>query len=232
MLPDPVAVPKVLVIEDDADIRLGCEQAMQLAGIEVLQATSADCAQTILGPGFSGVVVAGMRLPGMDGPQFVQFARGLDVDLPVIVITVPEDVALAGEAMRSGAYDCIEKPFSPEHLVEVVKRALEKRRLTLEVEGLRRRLYHGDDMEAQMTGHCTTDRPPLREGEETLAPGAGQADASPPAGMTLSEAVETFERALIAAELQRQSGNVSRSSEALGVPRTTLHDKMRKYGLN
>jgi two-component system C4-dicarboxylate transport response regulator DctD len=50
-------------------------------------------------------------------------------------------------------------------------------------------------------------------------------------GVTLGEAVEKFERALIAIELERQSGNVARTSEALGVARTTLHDKMRKYGM-
>ena len=49
--------------------------------------------------------------------------------------------------------------------------------------------------------------------------------------MTLNEVVETFERALIVAELLRQSGSVARSSKALGVARTTLHDNMRKYAL-
>ena len=49
----------------------------------------------------------------------------LDPDLPVIMITGHGDVSLAVEAMRSGAYDFIPKPFSPEHLVEVVQRALE-----------------------------------------------------------------------------------------------------------
>ncbi len=58
------------------------------------------------------------------------------------------------------------------------------------------------------------------------------AEAAPQAASRLSEVVETFERALIAAELERQSGNVARSSEALGIARTTLHDKMRKYGLS
>ena len=65
-----------------------------------------------------------------------------------------------------------------------------------------------------------------------IACDTGAAEATPQAGMTLSEAVETFERSLITAELERQSGNVARSSKALGVARTTLHDKMRKYGLN
>lgn len=442
---EPVALPKVLIVEDDANVRLGCEQAMQHAGIEVLAAASVERAQTLLRPKFSGVVVADMALPGMGGLQFLQFAQRLDADMPVIMFTDEGDAALAAEAMLGGAYDFIEKPFSPEHLVKVVKRALEKRRLTLQLECLRRRLGHREDLEARLIGRslqietirrfipdvanadvdvlvlgepgtgkelaarclhdvsrrqkanfvalncgglpemlvdfelfghpqdafpgarkrhagkfecanggtlfiddaetmplgtqskllrvlkeraierpgsdevipvtfrliaastadlkahveegrfladlydrlnvATIDLPPLRERREdipalydhfllmaakrygkpvpNLAPeqlrqltaydwpgnirelrnhadcralgivrDAGAVDATPRPGCTLSQTVETFERALITAELQRQSGNVAKSSEALGVARTTLHDKIRKYGLS
>jgi two-component system C4-dicarboxylate transport response regulator DctD len=50
-------------------------------------------------------------------------------------------------------------------------------------------------------------------------------------GLPLAEAVERFERSLIAAELQRQEGSLARTSEALRIAKTTLHDKIRKYGL-
>jgi two-component system C4-dicarboxylate transport response regulator DctD len=50
-------------------------------------------------------------------------------------------------------------------------------------------------------------------------------------GLSLVEAVDGFERALIAAELQRNQGSLARTSEALKVAKTTLHDKIRKYGL-
>ena len=50
-------------------------------------------------------------------------------------------------------------------------------------------------------------------------------------GLPLAEAVERFERSLIAAELQRQGGSLARTSEALRIAKTTLHDKIRKYGL-
>jgi DNA-binding NtrC family response regulator len=53
----------------------------------------------------------------------------------------------------------------------------------------------------------------------------------PAGGSSLTEAVTNYERALITTELERHVGNIARTSEALGVARTTLHDKMRKYGL-
>lgn len=117
----------ILIIEDDPHVRLGCEQAMQLAGIAVAGVASAEEAQRRLKPAFPGVVVTDMRLPGIDGLQLLRWARELDPALPVIMITGHGDVTLAVEAMRSGAYDFIPKPFSPEHLVEVVSRALERR---------------------------------------------------------------------------------------------------------
>jgi DNA-binding NtrC family response regulator len=135
-----IPVLKVLIVEDDPNVRLGCEQAMQLADIAVEAVASAEDAMRRIGPDFPGVVVTDMRLPQADGLALLNFAIAQETALPVIMITGHGGVSLAVEAMRSGAYDFIEKPFSPEHLVEVVRRALEKRALTLEVADLRRKL--------------------------------------------------------------------------------------------
>jgi DNA-binding NtrC family response regulator len=142
----------VLLIEDDPNVRLGCEQAMQLAGIPVDAVASAEEAQHRLTADFPGIVVTDMRLPGMDGMALLRWVNQLDPNLPVIIITGHGDVTLAVEAMRSGAYDFMQKPFSTADLVEVVRRALEKRELVLEVEALRRRLDHRDDLEARLIG--------------------------------------------------------------------------------
>ena len=143
---------QVLLVEDDPNVRLGCEQAMQLAGIPVVVAVSAEEAEKHLVPDFAGIVVTDMRLPGISGMDLLRKVRALDPDLPVIIITGHGDVTLAVEAMRNGAYDFMQKPFSTGDLVEVVGRALEKRALVLEVEALRRRLDHRDDLEARLIG--------------------------------------------------------------------------------
>jgi DNA-binding NtrC family response regulator len=142
----------VLIVEDDPDVRLGCEQAMQLADIRAEGLGSAEEAFPRLVPGFPGVIVTDMRLPRADGMEVLRRARAVDADLPVIIITGHGDVTLAVEAMRGGAYDFIQKPFSPEHLVEVVRRALEKRALALEVVDLRRRLAQREGVEAKLIG--------------------------------------------------------------------------------
>jgi two-component system C4-dicarboxylate transport response regulator DctD len=143
---------KVLIVEDDPHVRLGCVQALQLAGIEVDAVDSVEAALPLLAPGWPGAVVTDMRLPGADGLQLVQHCHTMDAALPVIMITGHGDVSLAVQAMRAGAYDFVQKPFAPELLVETVRRALERRGLTMEVAGLRAQLERRSGVEAKLIG--------------------------------------------------------------------------------
>lgn len=148
----------VYLVEDDAAVQLGCVQALQLADIPVRPFDSAEALVPHLRPGMAGVVVTDMRLPGADGLAVIGEVRDVDADVPIIMITGHGNVSLAVEAMRSGAYDFIPKPFSAEQLVEVVQRALEKRRLTLEVANLRRALSLREGLEGRLVGNAPSIR--------------------------------------------------------------------------
>jgi two-component system, response regulator AauR len=143
---------QVLLIEDDPDVRLGCEQALLLEDIPVSGVDSAEKAKRRIGRDFPGIVVSDIRLPGMDGLALLKELQTIDPELPVVLITGHGDVSLAVRAMKDGAHDFIEKPFSPDYLVEVVRRALDKRRLTLEVRQLRAQLESRDQLEAKLIG--------------------------------------------------------------------------------
>ena len=147
---------KVLIIEDDPDVRLGCEQALQLEGIATDSVGSAEEAQRRLRKDFRGVIVSDIRLPRMDGMAFLREVQAIDAELPVVLITGHGDVSMAVQAMKDGAYDFIQKPFSPDYLVEVVRRALEKRRLVIEVRDLRYRLEGRDQIEARLIGNAAS----------------------------------------------------------------------------
>jgi two-component system C4-dicarboxylate transport response regulator DctD len=149
---NPASALTVLIVEDDFHMQLGCVQALQLAGLSVEAVDSAEDAIALITHGYAGIVVTDMRLPKADGLSLVRHCHALDPDLPVIMITGHGDVTLAVEAMRSGAYDFIPKPFSPEILVEIVRRAMEKRSLTLEVATLRRVLARRDGIEGKLIG--------------------------------------------------------------------------------
>ncbi|PLQ02478.1 sigma-54-dependent transcriptional regulator [Cupriavidus pauculus] len=143
----------VLVVEDDADVRLGCEQALRLEGIATRAVGSAEAALREVEAGFAGIVVSDIHLPGADGMALLRELGARDATLPVIMITGHGDVSLAVQAMKQGAYDFLEKPFSPERLVATCRRALDKRRLALEVADLRARLAGREGLAARLIGH-------------------------------------------------------------------------------
>ena len=93
-----------------------------------------------------------VKLPGMAGTDWLDEIRTIDPDLPVILVTGHGDIAMAVRAMRQGAYDFIEKPFSSEYLVAVVRRAAEKRQLTLQVQALRDQLENWHGIQAVLLG--------------------------------------------------------------------------------
>ena len=125
-------VGRVFFIDDEEDLRLANEQTLNLAGFDVRLFHQAEDALPELDATWSGVVVCDIRLPGMDGHELLARVQQIDPHLPVVLITGHGDIAMAVQAIHNGAYDFIEKPFSADRLVDTVRRALEKRLLTLE----------------------------------------------------------------------------------------------------
>lgn len=143
---------QVLVIDDDEAMRRSTEQALDLAGLAVMSVSSAEEALALAGPGFGGVVLSDIRMPGMDGMTLLQRLTEVDRELPVILVTGHAEVSLAVEAMRRGAYDFIEKPFVTQDLLNVLRRALEHRALVMENRRLRAVAGQRDDVEARLPG--------------------------------------------------------------------------------
>ncbi|MYM97177.1 response regulator, partial [Rugamonas sp. FT81W] len=128
---------QAILIEDEAALRLATSQTLELGGFSVQACASAEEALALLRADYPGVIVTDVRLPGRSGLELLAQAAALDAELPVIVVTGHGDVEMAVSAMRSGAYDFIEKPFAAERLLDAVRRAQERRRLVLENRQLR-----------------------------------------------------------------------------------------------
>ena len=122
----------VIFVDDETHVRLSAKQTLELANFEVLDFASAQPALSRLSRDWDGILITDVQMPHMDGLTLLKRAHEIDPDLPVVLITGHGDIAMAVDAMRNGAYDFIEKPCAGEILVDVVKRAMEKRTLVLE----------------------------------------------------------------------------------------------------
>ena len=143
---------KIAIVDDEPDMRESISQWLVLSGFETETYPSAEDALKVIGADWPGIVVSDIRMPGMDGIAFLKRLRGLDSGLPVILITGHGDVPMAVEAMRIGAMDFMEKPFNPDKMTALAKKATQMRRMTLDNRALRRDLSEGQQVMSKLIG--------------------------------------------------------------------------------
>ena len=162
---------KIAIVDDERDMRQSISQWLSLSGFETETFASAEDALRGVGNDFPGIVVSDIKMPGMDGMQFLKKLKGVDSQLPVIMITGHGDVPMAVEAMRVGAYDFLEKPFNPDRMTELARKATNARRLTLDNRALRKELSDGSSLIKKLIGQS----PPMERLKEDILD-LGQAD--------------------------------------------------------
>lgn len=146
---------RIVVVDDEQDMRASISQWLSLSGFTPETYASAEEALAVLGPEFPGIVVTDIRMPGMDGMAFLKRLMGMDATLPVILITGHGDVPMAVEAMRLGAFDFLEKPFDPERMTDLARNALKARGLALESRALRHELADGSTIMHRLVGNSS-----------------------------------------------------------------------------
>jgi two-component system response regulator FlrC len=115
---------RVLVVDDDPGMREGMAMSLKRAGFVTEQARSGEDALRVTRPGAFDAVVTDLRMTGMDGLQLTARLKALDTSLPVLLVTAFGSLDTAREAMRLGAFDYLSKPFSPDELVQAVRKAI------------------------------------------------------------------------------------------------------------
>jgi len=162
----------VIFIDDEKHVRMSVKQSLELAKHRTLCFASAKPALKHISLDWPGVIVTDVKLPRMSGLELLKRALLIDPDLPVILVTAHGGIPMAVQAMRDGAYDFIEKPFSSELLIDVIKRALEKRALVLENRGLRSEVALRSE-----PGPLIVGKTPVIEHLRTLIANIGDSDA-------------------------------------------------------
>ena len=142
---------RILVVEDEEKLRRVIELQLQSAGFEVDQASSAE--QGLQLAERAGLVLTDLRLPGMDGLDLLEHIQRQNPQAPVIVMTAYGTVEEAVRAMKAGAIDFLLKPFSLDHLMAVIAKALEVRTLRDENRQLREEFGTVKQFQKQLFGY-------------------------------------------------------------------------------
>ncbi|MEO1732023.1 MAG: sigma-54 dependent transcriptional regulator [Pseudomonadota bacterium] len=182
---------RVLVVDDDVAVREALAQTLDLADLDATLAGSFVAAKDLITPGFDGVILSDMRMPGRDGFYLLDYTRGIDPDLPVILLTGEGDIPMAVKAMGQGAFAFLEKPCAPADLLDAVHRALETRAHTLQTRALQRQLESGDPA-ARMLFGTSAPAQTLRDRVRTVAPSMAEVLVTGPPGSGVSKVAEVI----------------------------------------
>jgi len=119
----------ILVVDDEKNIRLTLSQSLEPLGISVQTAVNGEEALQKLGEGRIGLVFLDLKLPGMDGMDVLRRIKDDWPTVRVIIITAHGTIESAVEAMKLGAVDFVQKPFSPGEIRDLARMVLEREAL-------------------------------------------------------------------------------------------------------
>lgn len=201
----------LLVVDDEPLKCATLDIDLTAAGYHVIQAPDGATALQHIQEQPVDVVIADLRMPEMNGLQLLTRIKATSPRTHVILMTAFGSVDSAVAAIKHGAYDYLAKPFNTSVLVARLDRLMAN--------------GHADH-----NGNGSTEAVlPSLEQEAPTEP-AAEADVLCCGALKLTEAVAGVERSLIDAALRRAAGNQAKAAQFLGIPRTTLRDKMAKYG--
>jgi len=131
---------RILIVEDEEKLRRVLELQLRSADFEVEQAGTAEAGLKLVD--HADLVLTDLRLPGMDGLELIHMIRRQNTRTPIVVMTAFGTVETAVDAMKAGAADFLLKPFSLDHMMTVIRKALDVRALEDENRSLREELGH------------------------------------------------------------------------------------------
>jgi DNA-binding NtrC family response regulator len=131
----------ILLVDDEVDLLTGLKRTIEMAlDCTVFTVESARAALDLLSEKSIDLVLADIRMPGMDGIQLLETARRNDPNITMVIMTAYGTIEKAVEAIKFGAYDFIQKPFDEEDLLHLLRKSLERNRLVRENERLMRKV--------------------------------------------------------------------------------------------
>ena len=112
----------ILLVDDDEAVRDSLGEYLESMGWNVKTADCAEKGLEIAETGYGDIVLSDVRMPGMDGIEFLKNLKELNHDLEVLIITGHSNEALAIEALKSGAFDYFRKPINPKEVINSLEK--------------------------------------------------------------------------------------------------------------
>ena len=119
----------VLIVDDEKNIRLTLSLALESMGLEIDAAMNGEEALDKINQKEFGLILLDLKMPGMDGMEVLRRVREIRPDIRVIIITAYGTIESAVEAMKLGAVDFIQKPFSPDEIRELVSKVIDREKI-------------------------------------------------------------------------------------------------------
>lgn len=143
---------RILVVDDDRELRVSLAHLLESAGYEALLAQDGPEGLKTIQTGKPDAIISDVQMPGMDGLVFQAKVRDI-CRIPVIMITAHGDIPMAVEALQAGAYSFVEKPFEPRRLLGILKNAVRMKQLMDDAAMLKDRLAELADLERILIGN-------------------------------------------------------------------------------
>jgi DNA-binding NtrC family response regulator len=119
----------VLIVDDEKNIRLTLSIAIENMGLEIDTAMNGEEALAKLSQKDFGLMLLDLKMPGMDGMEVLKRVAEIRPDIRIIIITAHGTIESAVDAMKLGAVDFIQKPFSPEQIRQLVSKVIDREKI-------------------------------------------------------------------------------------------------------
>ena len=143
-------IPTILIVDDEKPICTALASLVKAEGFKALTAGDGATALEKVRSESPDVMLADIKMPGMDGMELMRRTREVDPDLPVVMITAYAEVHGAVESIKAGAHDYLSKPFDNQEVLRVIHRALSERNLKRRLKDLSNKLHETLSLKEQM----------------------------------------------------------------------------------
>jgi len=155
--------PSILIVDDDEVMLKTLSDVLRKRGYEVFSVGSGNGALSMIKKNIIDLILLDMRLPDIDGLEVLKKIKEFDTEILVIMMTAYSDIQTAVSAIKSGAYDYINKPFELDELKLLIEKGLETKSLINEV-----RRLHRQQKEKYQNSHIYGGSPPIHYVKELI----------------------------------------------------------------